>query len=351
MRRVIFSTAIFVALSCCAFAQNLFLNGSFETSDNDVPEHWDKGTLYGDGGSVYVTGAVDAADGSAYVRTSTPPTVSPLHLKGWQPAVSNYDMLPNCRYRLTYTWRTGHKCLVRDIVFIEYGGIISGNSAFEYVHIHSNPRPLESTSGEWVTTSYEFETSPEEAWSKSFYFIFAATAQASTVYPVSASSMDYDNIQLELLEHYTTATCHISTFHLSTYDYTNTDCKIRFLTNDQEADHTVEKKNGAPPDIGSTPALEKYWIIDPFPGNFTATVYFSYTDDELSAAGLSESFLRLVRKEEGIWTEEPCVINESENVIQTESPISSFSTWAVVGPGELLVKEWFLYNESHMRLD
>jgi len=343
MKRIAFVT-LFLGLAGFVAAQNLYLNGSFETAG---PAYWQYDYLHSTGTPQYISGAVDAGHGSAYVRINAPATSSYNLFKGWTPSSSNYRLLPNCRYRLTYMWRTSHTALTRNIAYVEAGSIVSGNSALEYFLADDGFISLsEETSGVWVTSSFELSTPPNEAWNKSFGYVFSAGTFAFLT-SIPASTFDYDNMQLELLQQYTTATCHIAASSVSTYDYSNTDCKIRFLTNDQTADHQVEKKSGLPPSIGSTPALSKYWIIDSFPGTFTATVIFSYSDMELTAAGLSESSLRLLRKEgAGLWTEVSSTVNASENTIQTASPVSSFSSWAIAGPAVSSVDDWLLYDSS-----
>jgi len=143
--------------------------------------------------------------------------------------------------------------------------------------------------------------------------------------------VDYDNVSLELLERFLSSQVSLTTVTPLTYVYSNTDVEIEFLSNTTAQSHSVEKIESPAPGFNGTPTLGKHWDIGSLTGSFSATITFSYTDAELTQAGLDEGNLHLLRRDEwsGLWMEVPSTTDPVANTIRNSSPVSAFSLWAI----------------------
>ncbi len=341
--------AFFILIACVISAENLYLNGSFENpGSGSWPQYWKPSSngFTSNGVAEYITTG-GAADGTDFVRLRVTSTAGSKSLPYWY-GDSNYQIQPNCRYRLTFSYKRSADGIDRMVMILECGSAGWGNTALEWCGSDYFDWSLYDGSqsvGVWHERSKEFSTSPNGMWNKGWGFMFFAEEPLLGGTMHVGDTLDYDHFQMELLEIYKTATLTIPviTGNAVTYDYTNTDVRIKFHSNSQGDDHTVEKKEGNAPGL-TDPSLNKYWVIGNLSGTFSSTPTFFYTDAELAATGMSEFNLQLARKPDGgEWTSVYSVVDTGANSITTSSPVSSFSTWAVVEKSTS-ASIWLLYK-------
>jgi len=335
---VIFSILLFV--STLGDAQNLYLNGSFEDPGTDgKPAYWDEDP-WGDRLGVpidieYLTSG-DAADGTAFVRVNPVSTSGGAHF-GWASAEPNYQLEPNCRYLVTYSYRESDawfRANPREYVYYSRStGPGSAISIFLPIDHNSYPPPMGTPTDTWFEENLEITTGCKGAWE---YWEDTITFSGYATSSLNGTEyVDYDNTSVEILVRYLTATVQITDSVPLTYDYSNTDLEIRYLSNSVVELHTVEKVEAPLPDTYTdyygVPSLGKHWSIGEKSGEFSAILIFSYTDDELDEAGISENMLQIVRLDlAGGWTEIPSVIDFEANTISTRDPVTAFSDWGIV---------------------
>ena len=341
--------ALIVALGSSAFAQ--YLNPSFETPGGTLPSFWEQNSVYTDAASSisYQQGG-GAADGTSFLRITTV-SAKPVftYCKAISP-LNNTALEPNCNYRFTVAVRRNAADLLPVVSLDESGGASLGNlSALEYFSpgvaevVAQSTDPLNT----WYDLTFDYTTGVAGIYSKSWWIKLTALADAFPNLP-SGSTADFDNVRLVLLSRNSNATLTVGT-GASVQDFSNTDCRIQFTSNTASGTIAVAKNTGTPDNLGTAIVPGKYWTItSSLGGTFAAKPVFSYTDLELSGAGMSEADLHLLRRPVagGTWSEVPATLNTSLNMIQPTTSVSSFSQWAIAssGFGATAAEDWLLYN-------
>jgi len=323
---------------CAGLNAQPFLNGSFETGGTE-PDDWDFNPLGGDPDSEisYVTTG-GAADGSRFVRVELLSSVGTFNF------FTDYVRIDtdtqtllngNTRYVVTASFRRSNSDFVPVFSIDEVGGIqYSSNTAFEYFIIGryqeegSTSAPLNS----WYEETFEFTTEPHGTIEAEYIFILTGRSFFNAG---GGDTLDIDNVRFTTVEPLLDATITIDDSP-GLYDFTNTDCRIDFLSNDTEGDVTVSKIEGTPSNIGTASVPGKYWDIDSeISGNFSAVPIFFYTDAELSTAGINENEINLIKRtvDGNDWLVVPATVDTTENTVQPIDPVSSFSQWAIASNG------------------
>jgi len=247
---------------------------------------------------------------------------------------TNYQLEYNSRYRLTYWYRVHYSWLRANIRFYYHRGeFISVNpilvSEVFFFDDSGDVPTLGEPDDTWkrAEETFTFESLGSSDSYQQYYILSGYSfygAQAGDI-------VDYDNVSLELLERFLSSQVSLTTVTPLTYVYSNTDVEIEFLSNGTAQSHSVEKIESPAPGFDSTPTLGKHWDIGSLTGSFSATITFSYTDAELTQAGLDEGNLHLLRRDEwsGLWMEVPSTTDPVANTIRNSSPVSSFSLWAI----------------------
>lgn len=113
----------------------------------------------------------------------------------------------------------------------------------------------------------------------------------------------------------------------------NTACTLDFATNIEGGEVRVNYYTIDPPRYRGK-ALKKHWeVLGLYDQGFSVHLSFGYTPNELSAAGVTEEELRLLKSDdEGLsWTEVPCDVLSDVNRVKTRHPQTSLSLWAIAG--------------------
>jgi hypothetical protein len=111
------------------------------------------------------------------------------------------------------------------------------------------------------------------------------------------------------------------------------------------------KNMSGPPSGGENPPsgfkfLGRYVeiICDPSDATIQATIRFYYTDDQLKAAGVDESSLKVFywNSTSSRWEEYPSTINTAENYVEIN--VTHFSVWTLMGqpPSPIWTQPWFI---------
>jgi hypothetical protein len=111
------------------------------------------------------------------------------------------------------------------------------------------------------------------------------------------------------------------------------------------------KNMSVPPSGGENPPsdfkfLGRYVEIqcDPSDATIQATIRFYYTDDQLKAAGVDESSLKVFywNSTSSQWEEYPSTINTAENYVEIN--VTHFSIWTLMGqpPSPIWTQPWFI---------
>jgi hypothetical protein len=115
---------------------------------------------------------------------------------------------------------------------------------------------------------------------------------------------------------------------------------------------TIVIKNMTNPPIGgeNPPSGFKFLgryieiLCDPSDATFQATIRIYYTEEQLQAAGIEESSLKVFcwNSTSGQWEEYPSTVNTSENYVEVN--VTHFSIWALMGqaPSPLWTQPWFI---------
>ena len=123
-----------------------------------------------------------------------------------------------------------------------------------------------------------------------------------------------------------------------------TDVTMDFASNSVEFKASVNPIGTAPPNL--SPAIARHWDISALGGSvFSVAIAFSYTHEQVAAASLGESSLKLMKSGNGgaSWTEVPSVLDMDANTITTSNPQTSFSLWAISGSSPSSVCNWQEY--------
>lgn len=105
---------------------------------------------------------------------------------------------------------------------------------------------------------------------------------------------------------------------------------VDFSSNSAPGRLTMARYNAMPP--GRTNDLSGYWIVSGLhDSTFGVALTFNYDPSAVSAAGLSESDLRLIRSMDGgrTWTEVASVVDADLNTIRTASAQATLGMWAI----------------------
>jgi hypothetical protein len=293
-----------------------------------------------------------AADGINFLRIETSVAKNFFaRTKVIVPMESNDQFEPNCRYRITAAVRRNDSNFTPVLGLDEVGSAGAGNVASQYFspEVAGVWGPPTGLVNSWYDLSFEHTTAPEGIYTKSWYFTLYGFSDSTNL--PAGSLLDFDNVRLELLERKRDAILIVGNGASIQY-FSNTDCKIQFVTAIGGTKIiSVTRNSGAPSNIGSALVPGKYWTIQLLPGSlgtFTAHPIFSYTDLELSTAGMSEANLKLIRRPASgdAWTEVTATINTTANTIQPAATVTSFSEWAIATSGfpvATTVEQWKHY--------
>ena len=331
MRNVLL-VIMFLNAAFSIHAQNLFLNPSFEDAESPAkPEYWSFAidpSLVCCGEGEYITDSPDALHGSDFIQLRCSSLEDEAEFPTWR---GGSDILPNCRYRMSFSYRRSSSGIDR---LVKLATTTSSPYGFfetvTYDDFDSDVTGETESVGTWHTHTKEFTTAPEGHYNKTWSFHFSAKESEAGDMNIG-DVVQYDDLHLELLEVRKIAELTIQVFSNDAYiyKYNNTGVEIQFNNNSQAAEHYVEIIESPPPGLTAN-CLPEYWIITNLPGEFSAIPFFSYTDEALASSGIDETNITLVQKKGGRWIEIDSIIDHEDNHIRTENPISSFSNWAII---------------------
>jgi hypothetical protein len=335
--RVLTCGLLVLAAATCGFGQSLITNFSFESGDLSG---WRAVSYYTQGSMAVVTGAGDAPDGTCYFRITGSGNTGPQVAA--EPLPTNYDLLPNAQYRLTFKWRCSNTNFVLNYGRPYYQGAVFGNTAIESFAPGTNPL-MATAANQWQTETRDINTPSHDT-----YYRWTGIQFGGYAYPLTpVGTVDVDDIRLELRSPIPTSVTHnITPAGLGTYEYSNLKCRIKWNSVSEAGDSTVQMFTGAPPDIGGRAHLSRWWTISPFPGTFSAQPIFMYTDEELTAAGLQGIWEIRVLKQEGSgpWQEVSRTYDTTRKIITVNTPQTSFSNWTIAGPVPAGIEDWMVFE-------
>lgn len=332
MKRFVVAVAVSFSIAA-AFGQSLYTNYSFETPGS---VGWEQAPYYSNGACSQVMGASDAADGSAYARITITSGGSGYQV-AWEPTTANYDLAPNARYTLTYKWRSSDPYITPNVGQPYAESAVYGNTGYESFYIGDNIAMPGNAANVWYTETVNITTpicDRMSRWTGVFFGAFAFFGPTGT--------LDFDDIRLQLITPIPTKVDHqITSATLGTYEYSNLKCRIKWNSVNQDSTSTVELMTGTPPGLGSRVTLGRWWVISPYPGTFSAQPIFSYTDAELTAAGLTWSQLKVLKQDgAGPWAEVSKTVDTTRKTVTVSTAQSSFSNWVLAGPAPAGVDDW-----------
>ena len=117
----------------------------------------------------------------------------------------------------------------------------------------------------------------------------------------------------------------------SSQSYCTTDVTIDISANDAAGKIAVYRMEAPAPNIG-TPTLQRYWAIMGLESStFSADIVFSYTDGDLTAAGLDKGNLILRKSTDGghRYQAVRAATDSVGNTIETANEQTSFSIWTI----------------------
>lgn len=117
----------------------------------------------------------------------------------------------------------------------------------------------------------------------------------------------------------------------SSQSFCTTDAALDISSNDTAGEITVYRMEAPAPNVPE-PAFQRYWAISGLESStFSADLLFSYTDGDLTSAGLDEGNLILRKSADGGHSYQAiyAATDSAGNTIETTYEQSSFSIWAI----------------------